>query len=1483
MYELKNQNINSLTNTQSGVLNSSSNPTKMSKKIFKGSRSLDLYIKELKEKYDIPINYVTGELLQKTKNKEIVINNKTFKIDLPNIWRLKESSNTEYQIHTLNQIIQSQISLFFYKESDINIIKYCIEVIENWFDNNKKIELLKWYDKMNANWQDMSTSYRLGNILLVYELAIKFNVDINKEKFRVEILYHIEWLKSHLVHNKKLSFSSNHNLFISRYLILGSYIYNIYFNKLEDSYITLGIENFIEAISNNVDMTDVLSKEHSTNYHILYYRQLNKLLSIIDEDNKNYKTLKDLSDKMYNNLNYFIYPNNHFVQIGDTDDKLCNYEFKDLVPLKIFKNVGYGVYKKNNIYLSLSCSYHSSHHKHMDELSINYYNECPILIEGGRYSYDEKKLKDKLNTNRHLYYLSQRSKNNIVVDDDYLSIYNANLQYLISNNKNIIYESGIIDSSYNNNSIQLYGMNPILKLAQNIQHNRIVNLDENGILFVEDKLVSQDKKEHKSTRHFHFHFDWELVEIVKNTVIFKHKKLNKILEFKDLSNGEINYYYGQEKPFIQGFTSDYEHHKIEIPTIEIVNTFKRELKLVSKLQSDNNNYNSVLINNKLNCVEVENKSAHFFSKDNTKLYCLNCCPIRRKHMLRQLENNYINYEIVNGFTDNNLLLRSNKSLSNTKVNISLGFYKIFEKFYFDKNIKYAIICEDDIIFEDTELINLLNKYSVNNIKTNNFIIYGCCLFTCSSKNNELGKSIFKNTFKCIETPAKFGNPCFIITKKYAELILENFYPIKEPFDNYMKQIINDEKNKIKSFYLDPFICYELSSGYYEYLYKEKDQDLLKSFPFKRLSCKNNIKNDIFNYNKYMGQNFGDTLNTYIFNKINYKLISHDNDKHFLLIGSILNQKVVKNTSIICGAGIIKENVDFALNKPMTTIMVRGPHTRNSLIQKGIYCPKNYGDVGMLINNIYPKKVFPKFKLGIIPHICDFDHFFELFKNNKEVCIISLKCKYDKVESVIDEIVNCEYIISTSLHGIITGHAYKKKVLWLSSYKGLFGDNIKFMDYYDSLECFNTNPYNYKQFIELKDKFNFIENIIKKIKIFPQPNLEIFESLKYKMKKLLPFYYELFQTKIVIITRFGINMKDKEWYDYRYIVHKAFGQSCILNQTNQNFEWLICLDINPPEDFLLKLKRDFKSSKNIHLLHIKNDFISEYRSYIEENILTNKTNKLIIMRKDDDDALNVNFIENIYDYLQNNEINLHFIEENNKNFTRIQDWRDKWYWGDKIINLFDNKQEIINQLFFSRNGNEEIKVYYKNDYIQSFGSPTKYGSIENQLLTLKYSVEKNIDKSFTPFAIINNPSFGFQYRYEENKDKFYKSDIPGTAVGIYSILPTKDKKITNYRDGMYENRWGHTKIFKTKGAKFNNININNISNYIFVRGLINDCGEDIKHRYCIDNKVINLTNNIINDFSINKKFLQEFKDINKKYNNVSVKKFKYIVDKNIKKY
>ena len=126
-------------------------------------------------------------------------------------------------------------------------------------------------------------------------------------------------------------------------------------------------------------------------------------------------------------------------------------------------------------------------------------------------------------------------------------------------------------------------------------------------------------------------------------------------------------------------------------------------------------------------------------------------------------------------------------------------------------------------------------------------------------------------------------------------------------------------------------------------------------------------------------------------------------------------------------------------------------------------------------------------------------------------------------------------------------------------------------------------------------------------------------------------------KVVMITRFGVGMKDKEWYDYRYNIHKAFGQSCMLNQTNQNFEWILCLDTDPPEDFLRKLEDDFRESKNVHLLRIQKRWVAEYRQFIHDNILTAQTQKLVLVRRDDDDAVNINYVQRIYDFLQNNEV------------------------------------------------------------------------------------------------------------------------------------------------------------------------------------------------------------------------------------------------------
>ena len=72
-------------------------------------------------------------------------------------------------------------------------------------------------------------------------------------------------------------------------------------------------------------------------------------------------------------------------------------------------------------------------------------------------------------------------------------------------------------------------------------------------------------------------------------------------------------------------------------------------------------------------------------------------------------------------------------------------------------------------------------------------------------------------------------------------------------------------------------------------------------------------------------------------------------------------------------------------------------------------------------------------------------------------IISMKT--DNIESLIDEIVQCDLIVSSSLHGIVFSHAYGIPAYHIE-FKDFFKNgNFKFKDYYSGFEGLE-----YKKFI-----------------------------------------------------------------------------------------------------------------------------------------------------------------------------------------------------------------------------------------------------------------------------------------------------------------------------------------------------------------------------------------------------------------------------------
>lgn len=158
----------------------------------------------------------------------------------------------------------------------------------------------------------------------------------------------------------------------------------------------------------------------------------------------------------------------------------------------------------------------------------------------------------------------------------------------------------------------------------------------------------------------------------------------------------------------------------------------------------------------------------------------------------------------------------------------------------------------------------------------------------------------------------------------------------------------------------------------------------------------------------------------------------------------------KPNSIVWGTGCIDKGMIG--EKPSKVYAVRGPLTREELLKKGIECPEVYGDPALLYPMIYNPKVEKKYKWGIIPHYIEFESARdrEVIKNleNQGVKIIDI-CAGEK--EFINELLEVENVISSSLHGLIMADAYGIPNARVNISNKLIGGHFKFKDYCLSVE------------------------------------------------------------------------------------------------------------------------------------------------------------------------------------------------------------------------------------------------------------------------------------------------------------------------------------------------------------------------------------------------------------------------------------------------
>ena len=253
-----------------------------------------------------------------------------------------------------------------------------------------------------------------------------------------------------------------------------------------------------------------------------------------------------------------------------------------------------------------------------------------------------------------------------------------------------------------------------------------------------------------------------------------------------------------------------------------------------------------------------------------------------------------------------------------------------------------------------------------------------------------------------------------------------------------------------------------------------------------------LKDSVLIFYSDFNKNWGDFVNLFLFQKlVNKPVISskriytlkHQNNPIFG-IGSILNANL--NNSVIWGSGFIKEPVKIQ-GTPKRILALRGKLSAKVFEDNNIPHNGVYGDPALLFPTFYKPMKEKKYELGIVPHYTELNEFIKAqpIIAKLGIKIISPIVEGDKVYNIIDEICECEHVISSSLHGLILADAYGVPSARFTFKNKIIGGSFKYDDYYSGvgIKSYNTISINKLEEINLEEIL--LQTELKKLNFSPE--------------------------------------------------------------------------------------------------------------------------------------------------------------------------------------------------------------------------------------------------------------------------------------------------------------------------------------------------------------------------------------------------------------
>jgi len=239
------------------------------------------------------------------------------------------------------------------------------------------------------------------------------------------------------------------------------------------------------------------------------------------------------------------------------------------------------------------------------------------------------------------------------------------------------------------------------------------------------------------------------------------------------------------------------------------------------------------------------------------------------------------------------------------------------------------------------------------------------------------------------------------------------------------------------------------------------------------------------------RNFGDYLSPLIVEAVSGKQVEYAplSRADLMAIGTILIRERkarflgFKRKIHVWGSGCGQEDESFSGRHYYHA--VRGAETLRRI--EGNVGPVALGDPGLLAPLLLKKAVAKQYKIGFVPHYVDksLPTVVEFIEKNKEVHFIDV---HKPPIQVIEEIAACEFVISSSMHGLIVADAFKVPNVRIRL-SARVKSELKYGDYYSAFGIQQPKP------IEAEDLGDFISKASLYYENYCRPDLDsVFSGL-----------------------------------------------------------------------------------------------------------------------------------------------------------------------------------------------------------------------------------------------------------------------------------------------------------------------------------------------------------------------------------------------------